>query len=90
MERVRAVVRAAEDNDEACRGRLDALTHYTCPTLAHLTALLCRPSALCIPQSASLVVVDSLSALLNHDLPKAPAKKGESAPPPILLLNHPG
>ncbi|KAK3324653.1 hypothetical protein B0T19DRAFT_464855 [Cercophora scortea] len=38
--------------------------------LAHFIALLCRPTPSCIPQNVSLVVVDSLSALINHSFPK--------------------
>ncbi|KAK3687331.1 P-loop containing nucleoside triphosphate hydrolase protein [Podospora appendiculata] len=51
-------------------GELKAFTHYTCPSLAHFIALLCRPTPSCIPQTTSLVVVDSLSALINHSFPK--------------------
>ncbi|EQB49912.1 hypothetical protein CGLO_10706 [Colletotrichum gloeosporioides Cg-14] len=40
--------------------------------LPHLVALLCRPAAATIPTSTALVVIDSLSALVNHAFPKAP------------------
>ncbi|KAI0132263.1 P-loop containing nucleoside triphosphate hydrolase protein [Xylariales sp. AK1849] len=46
------------------------LIHFTCPSLAHFIALLCRPTSSCIPQDASLVVIDSLSALVNQAFPK--------------------
>ncbi|KAK4199418.1 P-loop containing nucleoside triphosphate hydrolase protein [Triangularia verruculosa] len=49
---------------------LDKFIHYSCPTLVHLIALLCRPTASCVPEGTSLVVIDSLSALVNHDLLK--------------------
>ena len=49
--------------------------HFDCPTLAHLVALLCRPTADNVPQEAALVVVDGLSALLNHALPRVPDVK---------------
>lgn len=52
--------------------------HYTCPSLPHLLALLCRPSAFCIPPSTSLLVVDSLSALLNDAFPKVPDMRSRS------------
>lgn len=46
--------------------------HYTCTSLAHFIALLCRPVAQSIPSTTAVVVVDSLSALLNEAFPKAP------------------
>ncbi|KAL2131266.1 hypothetical protein VTI74DRAFT_5321 [Chaetomium olivicolor] len=76
IERLRAV--AARDTGEgkdADLGRLDGFTHYTCPSLPHLIALLCRPTPACIPEGTSLVVVDSLSALVNHAFPKQPETK---------------
>lgn len=63
--------KTGEDKD-ADRDGVDAFAHFTCPSLPHLIALLCRPTALCIPQGTSLVVVDSLSALVNHAFPKLP------------------
>lgn len=68
VERLREVARRRGSKDTD----LDRFTHYTCPTLPHLIALLCRPTASCIPQGTSLVVVDSLSALVNHVFPKVP------------------
>lgn len=44
--------------------------HFECPELAHLIALLCRPNELCVPLDTSLVVVDSLTALINHAYPR--------------------
>ncbi|KLU86161.1 hypothetical protein, variant [Magnaporthiopsis poae ATCC 64411] len=70
--------------DEAGDGgtRLDEdFVHYTCPTLPHLIALLCRPSVGCIPHNTSLVVVDSLSTLVNHAFPRIADSK------PITLKN---
>lgn len=43
---------------------------YSCPSLAHFIALLCRPTAACIPAGTNLILVDSLSALINHTFPK--------------------
>ncbi|KAK0637128.1 P-loop containing nucleoside triphosphate hydrolase protein [Bombardia bombarda] len=59
--------------------KLALLTHYTCPTLPHLIALLCRPTAACIPRTTSLVVVDALSALLSHAFPKTQEPRGAAA-----------
>lgn len=64
-----------EEGDATVDERLDALTHYTCPSLPHLIALLCRPTPSCIPQNTSLIVVDSLSALINHAFPRTPEQK---------------
>ncbi|KXX73162.1 DNA repair protein rhp55 [Madurella mycetomatis] len=69
IERLRTVAGAGK---KAGPDQLDAFAHYTCPSLPHLIALLCRPTAACIPQKVSLVVVDSLSALVNHAFPKLP------------------
>lgn len=73
IERLRSIVdEKTGENKYADRNGLDSFAHFTCPSLPHFIALLCRPTALCIPQGASLVVVDSLSALINHALPKLP------------------
>ncbi len=73
IERLRAAAAAGTgEGADADPDRLDALTHYTCPSLPHLIALLCRPTASSIPPGTALVVVDSLSALLNHAFPKLP------------------
>lgn len=55
---------------------LDKLVHFTCPTLAHFIALLCRPTQSSIPSDTALIVVDSLSALVNHAFPRIPASRG--------------
>ncbi|KAK8028853.1 P-loop containing nucleoside triphosphate hydrolase protein [Apiospora marii] len=46
------------------------VVHFTCSSLAHFIALLCRPTASCISQKTSLVVIDSLSALVNQTYPR--------------------
>ncbi|KAK0645698.1 hypothetical protein B0T16DRAFT_390264 [Cercophora newfieldiana] len=72
-ERLRTVVTSAsEDNDKVTASRLEAFTHYTCPSLPHFIALLCRPTTSCVAPNTDLIVIDSLSALLNHAFPKAP------------------
>ncbi|KAK0714894.1 P-loop containing nucleoside triphosphate hydrolase protein [Lasiosphaeris hirsuta] len=60
----------AEVEQDTTLGQLDAFTHYTCPSLPHFIALLCRPTASSIPEKTSLIVVDSLSALINHAFPR--------------------
>ncbi|KAJ4294841.1 hypothetical protein N0V88_005077 [Collariella sp. IMI 366227] len=81
IERLHAVAaKDAGEGKDADLGRLDGFTHYTCPTLPHLIALLCRPNAACIPQGTSLVVVDSLSALVNHAFPRQPETKSFAGP----------
>lgn len=63
---VERLVSAAGSAAEELKG----LVHYTCPSLAHFVALLCRPTVACIAPGTSLIVVDSLSALINHAFPK--------------------
>lgn len=73
IERLRSVLgKVTSEGEGADLGRLDGFTHYMCPTLPHLIALLCRPTGTCIPPGTALVVVDSLSALVNHAFPKLP------------------
>ncbi|KAF4338071.1 DNA repair rhp55 [Fusarium beomiforme] len=45
--------------------------HYSCFTLPHLVALVSRPTAKLIPSNCSLMVISSLSALVNSALPKS-------------------
>ncbi|KAH0433244.1 rad55 protein [Colletotrichum camelliae] len=76
-QRLATVIEAAEqarisENSQPASFDRDKITHYTCPSLPHLVALLCRPAAATIPTSTALVVIDSLSALVNHAFPKAP------------------
>ncbi|KAL9941375.1 hypothetical protein ACHAO5_009056, partial [Verticillium nonalfalfae] len=58
----------------------EKFTHYSCPTLAHLIALLCRPTATTLPKDTAVVVVSSLSTLVNHAFPKT----SENRPGPQL------
>lgn len=44
--------------------------HYRCHTLAHFIALLCRPVASSLPSNTAVVVIGSLSALINEAFPK--------------------
>ncbi|KAL1835664.1 hypothetical protein VTJ49DRAFT_6257 [Mycothermus thermophilus] len=67
-----AVTGAQQDNGADADRLGDRFVHYTCPTLPHFLALVCRPTAACIPPGTSLVVIDCLSALVNHAFPKLP------------------
>ncbi|KAK3903274.1 P-loop containing nucleoside triphosphate hydrolase protein [Staphylotrichum tortipilum] len=81
VERLCAAVGSATGEDQdAGPHRLDGcFTHYTCPSLPHLIALLCKPTASAIPPATALVVVDSLSALVNHAFPKLPDRPARDA-----------
>lgn len=61
-----------EDSDES------RLFHYTCLTLPHFMALISRPTAKSIANNASLIIVDSLSALINSALPRGHDGKAAS------------
>ncbi|KZL73784.1 Rad55 protein [Colletotrichum tofieldiae] len=75
-----AVEQARLSTDEGpTKASGDNLAHYSCPSLPHLVALLCRPTAATVPAKTALVVIDSLSALVNHAFPKVP--DGRKGPP---------
>lgn len=59
----------AETHD--VEGDAGRFLHYSCLTLPHFVALISRPTAKAIPANASLVVISSLSALVNSALPKS-------------------
>ncbi|TPX11962.1 uncharacterized protein E0L32_007265 [Thyridium curvatum] len=64
-----------------------SFAHFTCATLHHFIALLCRPAPACVPPDTTLIVIDSLSALINHAFPrlqeaKGSFKAGSKAPSP--------
>lgn len=67
--RLTAVVGSTLDDDGA--SPLDRLAHFTCPSLPHFIALLCRPSPTCLPDGTIIVVIDAVSALLNQAFPKS-------------------
>lgn len=72
-ERISTVVAARLGNaDELTSEALDRFVHFTCPSLPHFIALLCRPTESCIPPGSPLVVIDGLTGLLNHSLPRMP------------------
>ncbi|KAL2279514.1 hypothetical protein FJTKL_13390 [Diaporthe vaccinii] len=60
--------------EDAVSDHLDRFVQYSCPSLAHFIALLCRPTRSSLPPGTALIVVDSLSALLNHAFPRLPAQ----------------
>jgi hypothetical protein len=47
------------------------LRHYSCLTLPHLMALISRPTPTSIATDVSLIVIDSLSALVNAAVPRS-------------------
>lgn len=49
----------------------DSFTHYSCFTLPHFLALLSRPSSTTIPADTVLIVINSVSALVNAALPRS-------------------
>ncbi|KAK2021973.1 P-loop containing nucleoside triphosphate hydrolase protein [Colletotrichum zoysiae] len=83
-QRLNAVIEAVEQtrpstDDGPGKPSSDNLAHYSCPSLPHLIALLCRPTAATLPAKTALVIIDSLSALVNHAFPKA--SDGRKGPP---------
>ncbi|ERT02600.1 hypothetical protein HMPREF1624_00901 [Sporothrix schenckii ATCC 58251] len=68
---------------DGAKGLEDGFVHYVCPSLPHFIAMLCpQPPAQppCIPADTTLLVIDSLSALVNSALPRAVEGKG----PPLM------
>ncbi|EPE02324.1 rad55 protein [Ophiostoma piceae UAMH 11346] len=57
----------------------DRFTRYTCPSLAHFIAMMCPPppaQPACVPDDTSLLVIDSVSSLINYALPRTTDRKG--------------
>ncbi|KAF5986887.1 hypothetical protein FBULB1_2240 [Fusarium bulbicola] len=69
---------AALDALESPSGDSSRFYHYSCFTLPHLVALVSRPTAKLIPHNCSLMVISSLSALVNSALPKSHDGKATS------------
>lgn len=62
---------AAAPHDEAPREQVRSRFHHmAAPTLAHVLALFMHPPAAFPPQHASLVVIDSLSTLIDNAYPR--------------------
>ncbi|KAF5540977.1 DNA repair rhp55 [Fusarium napiforme] len=68
----------ALDASESQEGDSSRFYHYSCFTLPHLVALVSRPTAKLIPSNCSLMVISSLSALVNSTLPKSHDGKATS------------
>ncbi|KAF4455347.1 hypothetical protein F53441_2310 [Fusarium austroafricanum] len=60
------------------QGESSRFYQYSCFTLPHLIALVSRPTAKLIPANCSLLVISSLSALVNSALPKSHDSKAIS------------
>ncbi|KAI9171127.1 DNA repair protein rhp55 [Paramyrothecium foliicola] len=58
----------------------DNFAHYRCLTLAHLMALIARPTKDSLREGVSLIVISSLTALVNSSLPKAHDSKPSNRP----------
>ncbi|KAH7484007.1 hypothetical protein FOMA001_g6392 [Fusarium oxysporum f. sp. matthiolae] len=69
---------SALDASETQEGDASRFYHYSCFTLPHLVALVSRPTAKLIPHNCSLMVISSLSALVNSALPKSHDGKATS------------
>ncbi|ROT40578.1 hypothetical protein SODALDRAFT_99941 [Sodiomyces alkalinus F11] len=54
--------------------------HYACRTLSHFLAALCQPTGTTLPDETAVVIVDSLSALINHAFPKVPEDRSGAKP----------
>lgn len=61
-----------QDADKSPQGadNLAAFTQYECLTLPHLIALVSRPTTRNVPSNVGLVVVSSITALINSALPR--------------------
>lgn len=76
-DRVKAVVDAVkkthpgETHKEAQGSSSSRFSHYSCLTLPHFIALVSRPTPKSIANNCSLLVVSSLSALINSAVPRS-------------------
>ncbi|KAF7560508.1 hypothetical protein G7046_g3640 [Stylonectria norvegica] len=83
----RSSVDAPEDADaDADDSNLGQFSHYSCLTLPHFIALVSRPTTKSIAETASIIVVSSLSTLINSSLPRVhdgkPMPKSSKGPSP--------
>ncbi|KAG6009583.1 hypothetical protein E4U21_001950 [Claviceps maximensis] len=75
-----AAVKGAGETKEAAFDSSGKFMHFSCLTLPHLMALISRPNSRAIPESVALVIISSLSALINSWLPKAVEKTTDIKP----------
>ncbi|KAH8764249.1 P-loop containing nucleoside triphosphate hydrolase protein [Diaporthe sp. PMI_573] len=88
-DRLTEVCRArAVGGEDAASDHTDGFVHYSCPSLAHFIALLCRPTRSCLPPGTDLIVIDSLSALLNHAFPRLPAQNAVPKASRLQVLQY--
>lgn len=73
-------VKGAGENGQAASSSHGKFIHFSCLTLPHLMALISRPNIRAIPERVALVIVSSLSALINSWLPKAVEKTTDIKP----------
>ncbi|KAJ4313883.1 hypothetical protein N0V84_009185 [Fusarium piperis] len=77
--RLKTVISTIKDNSQGdsdvethdAEGDAGRFLHYSCLTLPHFVALISRPTAKAIPANTSLLIISSLSALVNSALPKS-------------------
>ncbi|KAI8960743.1 P-loop containing nucleoside triphosphate hydrolase protein [Daldinia sp. FL1419] len=86
--RIRDVI--TSDSTSSIANQSDSFVHFQTPTLAHLIGLLCKPTANAIPNNTSLIVIDTLSSLVNYAFPKnseiRQAQKGSGPGPSARRL----
>lgn len=88
-DRLADVVNSRYQDVEGGKSLEEGFAHYICPSLPHFIAMMCPiPPAQppCILADTSLVVIDSLSALVNSALPKTLEGKG----PPLMANGKKG
>lgn len=62
-----------EQNDDgnSIAPKLGKFSHYSCFTLAHFMALVSKPASKAFDPDVSLIVISSVSALINSALPRS-------------------
>ena len=75
----------------ATQNKLQQLDHFTCHSLAHFVALVCRSTSGLLSADTSVLVIDCLSALINRTYPRvpearrtAPSATGKANPGPSM------
>ncbi|KAF4126679.1 RecA/RadA recombinase [Geosmithia morbida] len=63
--------KAQDDHDNDSSVHLSRFAQYECLTLAHLIALISRPTSRNIPGDVGLIIIDSATALINSALPRS-------------------